>query len=158
MVVGDITDASLVDALVRKTDLVVHFAAESHNDNSLRNPEPFVQTNVVGTYTLLESVRRHGVRLHHISTDEVYGELTLGDSAKFNRATPYNPSSPYSATKAAADMLVRAWVRSFGIEATISNCSTTTAHISTSRSSFLAKSPMCCRLFARNFTARARIP
>ena len=123
LVVGDITDASLVDALVRKSDLVVHFAAESHNDNSLRNPAPFVHTNVIGTYTLLESIRRHGVRLHHISTDEVYGELALGDSAKFNRATPYNPSSPYSATKAAADMLVRAWVRSFGIDATISNCS-----------------------------------
>jgi dTDP-glucose 4,6-dehydratase len=101
----------------------VHFAAESHNDNSLRDPEPFVRTNVVGTFTILEAVKRHGVRLHHISTDEVYGDLELDDPAKFTPDTAYNPSSPYSATKAGADLLVRAWVRSFGIAATISNCS-----------------------------------
>ena len=120
---GDITDADLVDGLVAATDAVVHFAAESHNDNSLSNPWPFVQTNVVGTYTLLEAVRRHEVRYHHISTDEVYGDLELDDPAKFTATTPYNPSSPYSSTKAASDMLVRAWVRSFGVQATISNCS-----------------------------------
>ena len=83
----------------------------------------FVQTNVVGTYTLLEAVRRHGTRYHHISTDEVYGDLELDDPAKFTPSTPYNPSSPYSSTKAASDLLVRAWVRSFGVQATISNCS-----------------------------------
>jgi dTDP-glucose 4,6-dehydratase len=120
---GDIADAPLVDRLVAASDLVVHFAAESHNDNSLRNPEPFVHTNLVGTFTILEAVRRHGVRLHHISTDEVFGDLELDDPAKFNPDTPYNPSSPYSASKAGSDLLVRAWVRSFGVQATISNCS-----------------------------------
>ncbi len=120
---GDIADAELVDRLVGDADVVVHFAAESHNDNSLTDPWPFVQTNVVGTYTLLEAVRRHSVRFHHISTDEVYGDLELDDPAKFTPQTPYNPSSPYSSTKAASDLLVRAWVRSFGVQATISNCS-----------------------------------
>jgi len=120
---GDITDAPLVDRLVADADLVVHFAAESHNDNSLHDPWPFVQTNVIGTFTLLEAVRRHGVRYHHISTDEVYGDLELDDPAKFTADTPYNPSSPYSSTKASSDLLVRAWVRSFGVQATISNCS-----------------------------------
>jgi dTDP-glucose 4,6-dehydratase len=120
---GDICDAGLVDRLVAEHDLVVHFAAESHNDNSLREPEPFISTNLVGTYTLLEAVRRHGTRFHHISTDEVYGDLALDDPQRFTESTPYNPSSPYSSTKAGSDLLVRAWVRSFGVLATISNCS-----------------------------------
>lgn len=123
LVVGDITDAELVSRLVAESDAVVHFAAESHVDNALAGPEPFLHTNVVGTFTILEAVRRHGVRLHHISTDEVYGDLELDDPNRFTESTPYNPSSPYSATKAAADMLVRAWVRSYGVRATISNCS-----------------------------------
>lgn len=123
MVRGDVCDGELIDRLVRNVDVVVHFAAETHNDNSLRDPSPFVQTNVVGTYTLLEAVRRHDVRYHHISTDEVYGDLPLDDPAKFTSTTPYHPSSPYSATKAGADMLVRAWVRSFGVRATVSACS-----------------------------------
>ena len=101
----------------------MHFAAESHNDNSLRDPSPFVNTNLVGTYVLLEAVRHHGTRFHHISTDEVYGDLALDDPERFTESTPYNPSSPYSATKAGSDLLVRAWVRSFGVAATISNCS-----------------------------------
>jgi len=120
---GSITDAPLVDRLVGSSDLVVHFAAESHNDNSLTDPSPFVTTNLVGTYTLLEAVRKHGVRFHHISTDEVYGDLELDDPERFTPSTPYNPSSPYSSTKAGSDLLVRAWVRSFGVAATISNCS-----------------------------------
>ena len=120
---GDICDAAVVDSLVAEADVVVHFAAESHNDNSLRDPSPFLQTNLIGTYTLLEAVRKHGTRYHHISTDEVYGDLELDDPAKFTEQTPYNPSSPYSSTKAGSDLLVRAWVRSFGVQATISNCS-----------------------------------
>ena len=120
---GDIADPDIVDRLVKDVDLVVHFAAESHNDNSLHDPWPFVRTNVIGTYQLLEAVRRHGVRYHHISTDEVYGDLELDDPAKFTPDTPYNPSSPYSSTKASSDLLVRAWVRCFGVQATISNCS-----------------------------------
>lgn len=120
---GDICDHALVDKLVGEVDVVVHYAAESHNDNSLQNPQPFIDTNVIGTYVLLESVRRHDVRYHHISTDEVYGDLEIGDIEKFTETTPYNPSSPYSSTKGASDLLVRAWARSFGIRATISNCS-----------------------------------
>jgi dTDP-glucose 4,6-dehydratase len=120
---GNICDAELVDKLVAANDIVVHFAAESHNDNSLKDPEPFVHTNLVGTFTILEAVRKHKKRLHHISTDEVFGDLELDDPAKFTETTPYNPSSPYSSTKAGSDLLVRAWVRSFGIHATISNCS-----------------------------------
>ncbi len=127
VVAGDICDAALVERLVSgltgADDAVVHCAAESHNDQSLRDPTPFVQTNLVGTFTILEAVRRHGVRLHHISTDEVYGDLTLEDPARFTEDTAYRPSSPYSASKAGADHLVRAWVRSFGVRATISNCS-----------------------------------
>jgi dTDP-glucose 4,6-dehydratase len=120
---GSITDHDIVDDLVKESDVVVHFAAESHNDNSLHDPWPFVHTNVIGTYTLLEAVRRHDVRYHHISTDEVYGDLELDDPAKFTPDTPYNPSSPYSSTKASSDLLVRAWARSFGVKATLSNCS-----------------------------------
>ena len=120
---ADICDAERLDAAVRLSDAVVHFAAESHNDNSLDSPWPFVQTNLIGTYQVLEAIRRHGVRLHHISTDEVYGDLELDDPAKFTAQTPYNPSSPYSSTKAGSDLLVRAWVRSFEVQATISNCS-----------------------------------
>ena len=132
LVVGDIADSQLVNQLVAKADAVVHYAAESHNDNSLKDPSPFIQTNLVGTYTLLEACRLHGVRFHHVSTDEVYGDLPLredlpghgeGEGEKFTDQSPYNPSSPYSASKAGSDLLVRAWVRSFGLQATISNCS-----------------------------------
>lgn len=123
LVVGDITSASLVDDLTKHCDAVVHYAAETHNDNSLENPSPFVETNLMGTYTLLEAARKHNKRFHHISTDEVYGDLALDDPQKFTEDTPYKPSSPYSSTKAGSDLLVRAWVRSFGLEATISNCS-----------------------------------
>lgn len=120
---GNICDAELLDKLVSENDAVVHFAAESHNDNSLHSPWPFVETNIIGTYRILEAVRKYNKRLHHVSTDEVYGDLELDDPNKFKETTPYDPSSPYSSTKAGSDMLVRAWVRSFGLEATISNCS-----------------------------------
>ncbi|HVK44856.1 MAG TPA: dTDP-glucose 4,6-dehydratase [Micropruina sp.] len=123
LVVGSVCDPVVVDELVASHDVTVHFAAESHNDNSLNDPFPFIQTNLIGTYELLQAVRRHEKRYHHISTDEVYGDLELDDPARFTETTPYNPSSPYSSTKAGSDLLVRAWVRSFGVQATISNCS-----------------------------------
>lgn len=120
---GDICDADIVDELFSKADACVHFAAESHNDNSISDPTPFIKTNVEGTFNLLQAANRHDVRFHHISTDEVYGDLALDDPAKFTEHSPYRPSSPYSSTKAASDMLVRAWVRTYGVRATISNCS-----------------------------------
>jgi dTDP-glucose 4,6-dehydratase len=123
LIVGDICDAVLLDEIVPGIDAIVHYAAESHNDNSIANPEPFLRTNVEGTYQLLQACHKYGVRLHHVSTDEVYGDLALDDPAKFTEETPYHPSSPYSSTKASSDMLVRAWYRTFGVPVTISNCS-----------------------------------
>lgn len=123
LVVGDICDRELLDSLVPGHDAIVHYAAESHNDNSIANPAPFLKTNVEGTYCLLEACRKHDVRLHHVSTDEVYGDLALDDPNRFTEETPYNPSSPYSSTKAASDLLVRAWTRTYGLRTTISNCS-----------------------------------
>ena len=123
LVVGDICDAALVNRLFAEADACVHFAAESHNDNSIADPEPFLRTNVEGTYRLLEACRKHDIRFHHVSTDEVYGDLAFDDPARFTEETPYHPSSPYSSTKAASDMLVRAWVRTYGVRARISNCS-----------------------------------
>ena len=123
LVVGDICDTALLNRLVPECDAIVHFAAESHNDNSIANPEPFIATNVEGTMRLLEAARAYDVRFHHISTDEVYGDLALDDPERFTERSPYRPSSPYSASKAASDHLVRAWVRTYGLRATISNCS-----------------------------------
>ena len=132
LIVGDIMDKELVDKLASKADAIVHYAAESHNDNSLNDPSPFIYTNFVGTYTLLEAARKYDLRFHHVSTDEVYGDLPLREDLpghgelpgeKFTKDTKYNPSSPYSSTKAASDLIVRAWIKSFGIKATISNCS-----------------------------------
>ena len=123
LVVGDICDEALLDELVPAHDAIVHFAAESHNDNSIADPSPFVRTNVEGTFRLLEACRKHGKRMHHVSTDEVYGDLALDDPARFTEETPYRPSSPYSSTKASSDMLVRAWFRTYGVPVTISNCS-----------------------------------
>jgi dTDP-glucose 4,6-dehydratase len=120
---GSIVDPAVVDELVEGADAVVNFAADTHNDNSLSDPWPFLDTNIRGTAVLLDAVRRHDVRLHHISTDEVFGDLPLDTPERFTEDTPYRPSSPYSASKASSDHLVRAWVRSFGVRATISNCS-----------------------------------
>ncbi|MCT3222522.1 dTDP-glucose 4,6-dehydratase [Lactiplantibacillus plantarum] len=132
LVVGDICDAPLVDELMQQTDAVVHYAAESHNDNSLKDPWPFIETNIIGTYTLIQAAHKFNKRFHHVSTDEVYGDLPLredlpghgeGAGEKFTPTSRYKPSSPYSSSKASSDLLVRAWVRSFGLQATISNCS-----------------------------------
>ena len=120
---GDICDGSLIRELLASADACVHFAAQTHNDLSIASPDEFVRTNVTGTFTLLEAVREAGIRFHHISTDEVFGELPLDGDGRFTEESPYRPSSPYSSTKASADMLVRAWVRTYGIRATISNCS-----------------------------------
>lgn len=120
---GDICDAELLEKIAPGIDGIVHFAAESHNDNSIVDPEPFVRTNVYGTFRLLEMARAHDVRFHHISTDEVYGDLALDDPTRFTEETPYCPSSPYSSSKASSDMLVRAWHRTYGVRVTISNCS-----------------------------------
>ena len=120
---GDIRDTDLAVKLFSEADACVHFAAESHNDNSIADPAPFVATNVEGTYSLLEAVRKTGIWFHHISTDEVFGDTPVDSKERFTEDSPYRPSSPYSSTKAAADLLVRAWVRTYGIRATISNCS-----------------------------------
>lgn len=120
---GDIRDSDLVSRLVRDCDLVVHFAAETHNDRSLLSPMDFYDVNLTGTLRILEACRKHSRRLHHVSTDEVFGDLPLESQARFTEESPYRPSSPYSSSKAASDHAVRAWVRSFGISATISNCS-----------------------------------
>ncbi|QQR78970.1 MAG: dTDP-glucose 4,6-dehydratase [Candidatus Moraniibacteriota bacterium] len=119
---GDIADASLVDPLVAECDAIVHFAAESHVDRSILGPEAFVQTNVMGTFTLLEAARKYGKRFHHVSTDEVFGALAPTDPA-FDESTPYDPRSPYSASKAGSDHLVRSYFHTFGLPITISNCS-----------------------------------
>lgn len=120
---GDIRDKKTIDPLVVACDIIVHFAAESHVDRSILGPEAFVETNIKGTFRLLEAARQHGKRLHHISTDEVFGALELDDPAKFTEATPYNPHSPYAASKAASDHLVRAYADTFGLHVTITNCS-----------------------------------
>lgn len=118
---GSICDAPLVEKLVGDSDLVVNFAAESHNDNSLKSPREFYETNVMGTFTLAEAIRSAGARLHHVSTDEVFGDMSIESDRPFNEDSPYKPSSPYSASKAASDQIVKAWVRSFQLRATISN-------------------------------------
>jgi dTDP-glucose 4,6-dehydratase len=120
---GDIGDEVLVDKLVADTDVVVNFAAETHVDRSILGPRQFVITNILGTQILLEAVAKYDKRFHHISTDEVFGSLEINSTEKFNENTPYDPSSPYSASKASSDHLVRSYIRSFGLKATITNCS-----------------------------------
>ena len=123
LVVGDIADAELVNKLVKDVDAIVNFAAESHVDNSINNSEPFIHSNIVGVHVLLEAARKYEKRFHQISTDEVYGSLPLNSAKRFNEHTPYNPRNPYAATKAAADHLVLAYVNTYKLNATISNCS-----------------------------------
>jgi len=123
LVVGDIADAELVNKLVKDVDAIVNFAAESHVDNSINNSGPFIHSNIVGVHVLLEAARKYEKRFHQISTDEVYGSLPLNSTKKFNENTPYNPRNPYAATKAAADHLVIAYVNTYKLNATISNCS-----------------------------------
>lgn len=120
--IQDICDDKAVNKLVSSVDLVVNFAAETHNDNAIVNPEPFIQSNIIGTFNLIEACRKNHVRYHHVSTDEVYGDLPFRSSKKFSESSPYNPSSPYSASKAASDLLVKSWIRTYGLKATISNC------------------------------------
>jgi dTDP-glucose 4,6-dehydratase len=122
-IIADLLDQEALEDAVKRCDVVVHFAAESHNDNSIAGPRPFIESNVIGTFNVLEACRRFDKRLHHISTDEVFGDLEIDDPSRFTEATPYNPSSPYSSSKAASDLLVKAWVRTYGLRATISNCS-----------------------------------
>jgi dTDP-glucose 4,6-dehydratase len=131
---GNICDRNQVDEIIRKNNVgtIVHFAAETHVDRSILDPEPFIHTNVLGTYTLLEAARRtwitdkilplEQVRFHHISTDEVFGSLGPNDKA-FTESTPYTPNSPYAASKAASDHLVRAYYHTFGLPVSITNCS-----------------------------------
>ncbi len=121
---GDICDIKLVNSLVKDVDVIAHFAAESHVDRSILDPAPFIKTNIEGTYILLEAALKNGKkRFHHVSTDEVFGALTLDSKQKFNDSTPYNPRSPYSASKAASDHLVRSYHTTYNLPITISNCS-----------------------------------
>ncbi|NOY89242.1 MAG: dTDP-glucose 4,6-dehydratase [FCB group bacterium] len=121
---GDIVNKKLVDKVMKGVDMVVHFAAESHVDRSILDPAPFVKTNVEGTYVLLEAALKNKIkRFHHVSTDEVFGALPLHTEEKFNPQTAYNPHSPYSASKAGSDHLVRAYHTTYDLPITISNCS-----------------------------------
>ena len=120
---GNICDTELLNRVIPGHDFIVHFAAESHNDRAIEDASPFLTTNVEGTYKLLAAAARYGLRFHHVSTDEVYGDLPLNSSARFTESSPYNPSSPYAASKASSDHLVRAWNRTYGLYTTISNCS-----------------------------------
>lgn len=121
---GDICDGKIVDKAMQNVDIVVHFAAETHVDRSLLDPAAFIKTNFLGTQVLLEAALRHNIkRFHHVSTDEVYGDLPLNSWRKFNEESPIAPRSPYSASKAGAELLVRAYVQSFDLPVTITNCS-----------------------------------
>lgn len=121
---GDIGNCDLVSKIIDQyaIDIIVNFAAESHVDNSITGPDPFIKTNILGTHSLLKVAKEKNIRFHHVSTDEVFGQLKDGD-LKFNENTPYNPRSPYSASKASSDHLVRAYYHTYGLPVTISNCS-----------------------------------
>ena len=121
---GDICDPEVVEEAIKGADTVVHFAAESHVDRSIAGPQIFIQTNVIGTQVLLDASVKHGIKkFHYLGTDEVFGSLPLESKEKFNEKTPYDPRSPYSASKAACDHLVRAYFHTYGLPITITNCS-----------------------------------
>lgn len=120
---GSINNQELVNELVEGVDIVIHFAAESHVDRSVLSPNAFIQTNIIGTYNILEAVKKHSKRLHHVSTDEVFGQIPLHSKHKFNEESPYNPRNPYSASKASSDHLVRSYFTTYNLPVTISNCS-----------------------------------
>ena len=165
LVVGDIADAELVDKLAAKADAIVHYAAESHNDNSLNDPSPFIHTNFIGTYTLLEAARKYDIRFHHVSTDEVYGDLPLredlpghgeGPGEKFTAETKYNPSSPYSSTKAASDLIVKHGCVHLVLRQLFQTAQTTMDHTNTSKNSFHVKSPTSCQGLNQNFMVKVK--
>lgn len=116
---GNITNKSLVDRLVAKSDIVVNFAAESHVDRSITNPKPFIDSNIIGTYTILEAIRKYKKKLIQISTDEVFGSLRSGSA---HERSPFNPSSPYSSSKASAELLVKSYVTTYDCDAIITRC------------------------------------
>ena len=120
---ADVSDYNLMRAIIKDVDCIVNFAAESHVDNSIKSSDQFIKSNIIGTHSLLKLAMDTGARLHHISTDEVFGSLELGSSNKFDELSPYNPRNPYSATKASSDFLVRSFYNTYGVKATISNCS-----------------------------------
>ena len=157
LVVGDICDAELLDRLVPGHDAIVHYAAESHNDNSIADPEPFLRTNVEGTFRLLEAVRKYGIRYHHVSTDEVYG--ALGAEGYFMETTPLCPHSPYSASKASADMFVKAFHDTYGMPMNITRCSNNYGPYQPSSpySSTKASSDMLVRAWTRTYGLRTTI-
>ena len=123
LITADIADGKKIAGIIENVDCVVNFAAESHVDNSIQSPEPFIRSNYMGVFNILEAVKKYDVRFHQISTDEVYGSLPIDSTQRFNEHSPYAPRNPYSATKAAADMLVRSYINTYSIRATISNCS-----------------------------------
>ena len=123
LVKGDVADLSFISETVKDSDVIINFAAESHVDNSIASPEKFMVSNYMGVFSLLESVRKYDIRFHQISTDEVYGSLPLNSPETFDENSRYNPKNPYSASKAAADLLVNSYYNTYGIKATISNCS-----------------------------------
>jgi dTDP-glucose 4,6-dehydratase len=150
-VTGDICDRELIDKLVAENDIIVHFAAESHNDNSLRNPWPFVETNIIGTYTILEAIRKHGKRLHHVSTDEVFGDLELVSPRKHRTIHPapiHQPRPGLTTSSAHGYAALASRQRSATVQ-------TITVHVSTSKSSSLARLPISSPTSNQNSTAPA---
>ncbi|MEM3192203.1 MAG: dTDP-glucose 4,6-dehydratase [Conexivisphaerales archaeon] len=123
LIKGDICDKELVLSMAKDVDIVINFAAETHVDNSIADPSAFIKSNYEGVFNLLEATRKYNLRFHQVSTDEVYGSLPMNSKERFNETSCYNPRNPYSATKAAADFLVRSYFNTYKIKATISNCS-----------------------------------